>query len=72
MNGTVTEEFRESIRSIPKGHIGIFFKSIKQQEFAKIGELSTEQLTAMQERVNLIAELEYTFSEIQTQSQNES
>lgn len=44
------------------GDIKIFFRSLKDQEFERIGELTSEDLTDIQSRVRLLKELEHYVS----------
>ena len=39
--------------------VKVFFRSMQQDEFTKVGELSPSDLTSMQERVKLLKELEH-------------
>lgn len=58
----MNEELLEVIQSVPKRDWQEFFQTLKQKEYQAIGNLTLEQLTAVQERVNMIAELERLFT----------
>lgn len=58
-NTTLPATVKESLLLMDKPDIKIFFKSLREAETDSIGELSITSLTAVQERVKLLKELEH-------------
>lgn len=62
MNISLSEEISELIRAVPPREWQGFFNQLKQREFQAIGNLEEKQLTALQERVKMLTELERLFT----------
>ena len=61
----ITKELRSAIREIPAKDLQAFLESMRQVEYKKLPSVPQNDLTVLQERVNMITAIEQILVAIQ-------
>lgn len=67
---SISNDLIAGIKSIPPSDLARFIESAVKQECEKLGELSDEDLTALQTRVKLFKEIGFTLAQLQKRKVN--